>query len=150
MSYSIKQVIVVRSDLKVRKGKFASQVAHASMKVFFDRGEIESWRQVEEGAKDDWPVRHSLAVPLTPEMKEWVEGSFAKIVLLCSGEEEMKGILQAAKDAGLPCSLVVDAGYTEFHGTPTPTCIAIGPAKSEDIDAITGPEGPFKDHIRLA
>ena len=33
----IKQIIVVRKDLNMRKGKIASQCAHASMKVFFDR-----------------------------------------------------------------------------------------------------------------
>ena len=36
MSYDIKQVIVVRKDLNMRKGKIATQVAHASMKVLLD------------------------------------------------------------------------------------------------------------------
>jgi peptidyl-tRNA hydrolase len=46
----IKQVIVVRKDLNMRKGKLAAQVAHASMKVFFDRmtrtslAEMTRWR----------------------------------------------------------------------------------------------------------
>lgn len=33
----IKQVLVVRKDLNMRKGKMASQCAHASLKVFLDR-----------------------------------------------------------------------------------------------------------------
>jgi peptidyl-tRNA hydrolase len=33
----IKQVIIWRKDLNVRKGKLAAQIAHASMKVFFDK-----------------------------------------------------------------------------------------------------------------
>ena len=33
----IKQIIIMRTDLNMRKGKLATQVAHASMKVFFDR-----------------------------------------------------------------------------------------------------------------
>ena len=38
-------------------------------------------------------------------------------------------------------ALVVDAGHTEFHGVPTKTTVAIGPARAEDIDVVTGPEG---------
>ena len=34
--------------------------------------------------------------------------------------------------------LITDAGHTEFHGVPTRTCLAIGPAWSDEIDAITG------------
>ena len=34
---SIKQVIVVRKDLNMRKGKMCAQVAHASLKIFLDR-----------------------------------------------------------------------------------------------------------------
>jgi len=33
----VKQVIVVRKDLNMRKGKIAAQASHASLKVFFDR-----------------------------------------------------------------------------------------------------------------
>jgi len=32
----VKQVIVLRKDLQMRKGKMIAQGAHASMKVFFD------------------------------------------------------------------------------------------------------------------
>lgn len=32
----VKQVIVIRKDLNMRKGKMIAQGAHASMKVFFD------------------------------------------------------------------------------------------------------------------
>ncbi len=34
---NIKQVLVIRKDLNMSPGKLAAQVAHASMKVFFDR-----------------------------------------------------------------------------------------------------------------
>jgi peptidyl-tRNA hydrolase, PTH2 family len=48
------------------------------------------------------------------------------------------GVVQAAKDAGVLVQLVVDAGKTEFHGVPTPTCCAVGPDYPERIDPITG------------
>ena len=33
----VKQIIVIRKDLKMRKGKMCAQAAHASMKVLLDR-----------------------------------------------------------------------------------------------------------------
>jgi len=141
----IKQVIVYRKDLKMRKGKIAAQVAHASMKVFFDRGNIQDARLDLPGLKVDGipvnPPRPCLMVWLTPEMKEWVEGLFTKIVLTVDSEEDLQQAHDLAKVEGLPVALIVDSGKTEFGGVPTATCIAIGPAKAEDIDKITGPEG---------
>jgi PTH2 family peptidyl-tRNA hydrolase len=141
VSYTIKQVIVFRADLKVRKGKFAAQVAHASMKVFLDRGEGVIERDADALWPGSWPTW--LKVPISEAEAEWLSTSFAKIVLLCPDLDTLDAIAQAAAEAKLPCALVVDSGRTEFHGVPTPTCLAIGPAKSEDIDKITGPDGPF-------
>jgi len=47
-------------------------------------------------------------------------------------------IHSAAEIAGLPCSLIQDAGFTEFNGVPTYTAVAIGPAQATEIDKITG------------
>lgn len=120
----IKQVIVLRTDLNMRKGKMAAQAAHASMKVFFDR----------KTAAD--PA--TLEVPLWPEAAEWVAGLFTKIVVGCSSQEELLALQAKAREAGLPCALVVDAGATEFHGVPTPTALSIGPAQAAALDALTG------------
>lgn len=128
----IKQVIVIRKDLNMRKGKMCAQAAHSSMKVFFDRGETLLTNEGDPERPD-----YQLVVPLTLAMAAWVTGIFKKVVVGCSSEEELLDIYQAAQVAGLPCALVVDSGLTEFHGVKTPTCVAIGPAKSEDIDAIT-------------
>jgi len=38
----------------------------------------------------------------------------------------------------LPCSLIQDQGHTEFAGQLTYTAVAVGPAKAELIDEITG------------
>ena len=50
-------------------------------------------------------------------------------------------IKEAARERGLPTSLITDAGRTEFGGVPTRTAVAVGPAVVGEIDAITGPEG---------
>lgn len=128
MSTKTKQVIVVRKDLGMRKGKMIAQGSHASMKVFFDRGSV--FDAASGGGE--------LRINLTPSMREWVEGSFAKIALSVDSEDELLDIYEQAKEAGLPCSLIQDAGRTEFHGVPTYTAVAVGPAVREDIDPITG------------
>jgi len=120
----IKQVIVLRTDLNMRKGKMAAQAAHASMKVFFDR---------KLGAAPD-----CLEVPLWPEAAAWVAGAFTKIVVGCASQDELLALEAKAREASLPHALVIDAGATEFHGVPTPTALAVGPAASAAIDAITG------------
>jgi len=123
-----KQVIVVRKDLNMRKGKMIAQGSHASMKVFFDLGE---WNDTED--RDIYQIKS-----MTTEMKDWIDGLFTKICVSCDSEQELEELYKKAKDAKLPCSLIVDAGLTEFNGTPTKTCIAIGPANSEEINKITG------------
>ncbi len=123
----IKQVIVVRKDLNMRKGKIAAQAAHASMKVFFDLS-VGTSLYITEG----------IFIPLNEEMKEWVNGLFTKVVVSCNSEEELIDLYSKARDANIPCSLIIDSGLTEFHGQPTYTTIAIGPAQEEKINIITG------------
>lgn len=123
----IKQVIVLRSDIKCRKGKMEAQCAHAALKVFFDRATIFT----DEDS-------YLMEIPITYEMAMWASGIFTKISLSCQSEEELDDLFKKAKEAGLPCSMVVDSGLTEFYGVHTKTCIAIGPAKAEDVDKITG------------
>lgn len=128
----VKQVIVVRKDLGMRKGKIGSQVAHASLgavlKHSYNDPLYYNGRIIEQ--------RRSL--PLSPEMKEWLDGPFTKIVLGCANLEELQGLKEAADKAKLLTCLITDAGKTEFNGVPTITCLAIGPAREEDIDPITG------------
>ena len=133
-TYNIKQVIVVIKALNMRKGKIAAQAAHASMKVFFDR-KIEYFQASVPYAVDD---PHQMLISLTHEMKEWVNGSFAKVCVSVDSEQELLDVYDKAREANLPCSLITDAGRTEFNGVPTKTVVAIGPANSEDIDKITG------------
>jgi PTH2 family peptidyl-tRNA hydrolase len=53
-------------------------------------------------------------------------------------EAALEAIVAQAREAGVPCALIVDAGVTEFRGVPTKTCCAVGPAWADAIDAITG------------
>lgn len=113
----------MRKDLKMGKGKMVSQGAHASMKVFLDRGT--AWAGL-------------LSIPLTDDMEWWVTNSFTKVTLAANSEEELVSLYQKALDANLPCAMIEDEGRTQFNGVETKTAIAIGPADADEIDKITG------------
>lgn len=121
----VKQVLVYRRDLKMRKGKIAAQCAHASLSIF-TRG------QRQRGLE--------LRRTLTPEMALWTQWRQAKIVLSVQDEEALTRVHEMAQQAGLPTSLIRDAGLTEFGGVPTLTAVAVGPALERDIDRITKSE----------
>lgn len=120
-----KQIIIMRKDLNCRKGKIAAQIAHASMKVFFDRMSM-----VRRGSL--------YQTNFTPEMCEWMEGIFTKICVSVNSEQELLDLQKQAEEANIPCALITDCGLTEFHGIPTITCLAIGPDNADKIDVITG------------
>jgi peptidyl-tRNA hydrolase, PTH2 family len=118
-----KQVIVMRKDLNMRKGKMIAQGAHASLKVLLDRG----------GFADG-----AYAIALTEPMTAWLGGRFTKVCVSVTSEDELLAVAERASAAGIPCAIITDAGHTEFHGVPTRTCCAVGPAWADDVDAITG------------
>ncbi|HVV82686.1 MAG TPA: aminoacyl-tRNA hydrolase, partial [Kofleriaceae bacterium] len=124
-----KQVIVMRKDLNMRKGKMIAQGAHASLKVFLDR---------RAGGTPEPAAGGTFTFTLDDAMAEWLGGRFTKVCVGVTSEAALDDVVARARAAGLPCALIVDAGATEFHGVPTPTCCAVGPAWSEDVDAITG------------
>ncbi len=128
----MKQVIVARTDLNMRKGKLAAQVAHASMKVFLDHAQ-----SIKKNEFPEMPEAY-LAIELDERTGPWLLGSHAKIVVGVDSEAELLAIHEKAKVAGLLTALVQDAGKTEFHGVPTYTTVAIGPDTAEKIDQITG------------
>ena len=126
-----KQVIVMRKDLNMRKGKMIAQGSHASMKVLLDKMNM---HPTEESGV------HEMTLYLNDgtALMDWIEGKFTKICLSVDSESELEEIYNKAKEKGLICSLIIDAGLTEFNGVPTKTCCAIGPEWSDKIDEITG------------
>lgn len=131
---SVKQVLVIRKDLNMRKGKMAAQAAHASMAVLLDMMVGKGWADDDNHPSDT----RMLILHNKPEVREWLDGPFTKICVSVDSEEELLAIYASAKNANLYCSLITDSGKTEFNGVPTHTVVAIGPNKAEDIDKITG------------
>lgn len=135
----VKQVILIRKDLKMGKGKIASQASHACMSVFF-RCIRKTETQPEEEAVDVSLMKYASywSMPNLPYFEEYITGSFTKVVVGVDSEEELLKYYNIALDDGINCSLIKDAGRTEFHGVPTYTAVAIGPWEATEIDEITG------------
>ena len=106
-----KQVIVIRQDLKLSKGKLAAQAAHAS---------LEAYKRASPKLRQTWQR----------------EGS-KKVVLKVKTLRTLKGLQKKALALRLPCSLIRDAGRTELR-PGTVTCLGIGPGREEKINKVTG------------
>ena len=109
-----KQVIIVRKDISLSKGKLAAQVAHASL---------------DETLK--------LAKYFPCEYTSWREQGMKKVVLEVANEKELIDFKRKFENAGMKTSLIIDAGRTEIP-SGTKTCIAVGPYPEEKIDKISG------------
>jgi len=141
MENNLKQVIVLRKDLNMRKGKMVAQGAHASMKAIMDTAYKTVGLTVKHPAYNNRTmslVGDYLSIPLTSDVKDWLEGIFTKICVSVDSEDELLTIFNRATEAKIICSLIRDSGKTEFNGIPTYTAVAVGPGASKDIDKITG------------
>ena len=105
----LKQVMVVRTDLEMGKGKIAAQVAHAAV----------------------------TAADKSKYKADWLHQGQQKAVVKVTGEKELLAILKEARDAGLPTALIEDAGHTQIE-PGSKTVVGIGPAPEKEIDKITG------------
>jgi PTH2 family peptidyl-tRNA hydrolase len=114
----MKQVIVMRTDLNMRKGKMIAQGAHAAMACVV----------AGTNPKNFW---------------KWASNGMKKICVRAGSEEQLQELHRKATEAGLESHLITDAGKTEFHGVATVTCLAIGPNEEADIDKITGDLTPL-------
>jgi peptidyl-tRNA hydrolase, PTH2 family len=107
----LKQVIVVRKDLKMPKGKMSAQAAHASVESV---------------------LRSSEEI-----VSEWISQGMKKIVVYVEDEKELLDVQQAAKRECIVASVITDAGKTVVS-PGTKTCLAIGPDIDEKIDKVSG------------
>lgn len=110
MSRNMKQVLIVNSTLALPPGKMAAQVAHASIGAFLKAGDA--------------------------DQSTWLDLGMPKIVLDGASELQLIELIQQSRDADLPAYIVKDAGKTVVPAG-TVTCLGIGPAASEKIDALT-------------
>lgn len=120
----VKQVIVVRKDLSMKKGKLAAQVAHASMKFLTDNNEADRFDE--------------LVVKLSPAEAQWLSGSFKKIVVGVDSENALEDLILQAQLEGIEVHPIFEGEQMSNTQIPTLTCVALGPCESEILDKITG------------
>jgi PTH2 family peptidyl-tRNA hydrolase len=134
---NVKQVIILRKDLNMRKGKMVAQGAHASLMAYQMHLDYEG--------EEMFPISHKAIEAMRQRVertalafKDWNDpiNGYRKVAVGCSSEEELLLIYKKARAAGLIVSIVKDLGLTEFK-EPTFTAVAIGPHYDEDIDPIT-------------
>jgi PTH2 family peptidyl-tRNA hydrolase len=106
----MKQVIIMRGDLPISRGKIAAQACHASLGSYkkADKRIIQKWEK--EGGK--------------------------KVVVKVQDLKELYEYFEIVKATDTPYFLVRDAGHTELPQS-TITCLGIGPEADEKIDKIT-------------
>jgi PTH2 family peptidyl-tRNA hydrolase len=112
--FELKQAIAVRSDLKMGKGKLATQVAHAA---------VSAAERARKSHCEWW--------------EEWLTEGQCKITLKVKNLTELLDLERSAAQMHLPYSLITDRGLTQIPPA-TVTCLGIGPAPSTKIDKITG------------
>jgi PTH2 family peptidyl-tRNA hydrolase len=118
MADKVKQVIVMRKDLNMSKGKMVTQGAHAS--IAFLTHLIRGY--------------NGESLLLSKAEKEWVHGTFFKVCVGVNDEKELLDIGYNAVAKGLSVKYIEETGGFD---KPTLTCLAIGPDYSSVVDPIT-------------
>ena len=137
-SYKAKQMIVMRRDLKMRKGKIAAQAGHACVEAVLmalaREGRLD---QVRVTPSQNWVYLDEGNMEPTP-LADWFDAGVAKVCVYVDSEEALLELAVKGREQGFICALVRDAGLTEFHGESTFTCLAFEPLPANLIDPITG------------
>ena len=123
----VKQVIVIRRDLRMRRGKEIAQGAHASM----------AWLR-QRIMPHLTPAGRADQVRFSEAERTWLDVSMRKVTVKVGSEQELLDVYDKALAAGLVVELITDRGLTEFGGVPTRTCLAVGPDYDDLIDPVTG------------
>lgn len=107
-------VLVVRSDLGLKKGKIASQCAHAAIMCYMKSASINK-----------------------SKLNGWLGQGQPKIVVKVDDLQEMEKIAKFARDKNVVAEIVRDAGRTQVS-SGTATVLGLGPDSSEVIDSLVG------------
>ena len=109
----LKMVLVIRTDLKMSKGKIAAQASHAAVSA------TEKCRQTKPKLLSSWLILGQK-----------------KVVVGIPSLEEMKRLKKECNSKGFISVLIQDAGLTQLPPGTT-TALGIGHVDSKTIDPLT-------------
>lgn len=136
-----KLVVVCRNDLPMSAGKLAAQVAHAAIGAFRNHCSDQSANPEQNAVCQRWLAEGEKIVVLStfkrPPSQNGSTSMAGPSTDRGSGARMLEAIIAEARALGLPLTQVCDAGHTAIRAH-TLTCVAIGPAASGRIDAVTG------------
>lgn len=117
MEEQVKQVIVVRNDLPIKKAKLISQIVKASLKFILENN---------TSSRND-----KLFVELTQAEAEWTLDENNKLIILSvDSEDKLNDLIFKANLRGVEVHFIADDNNL--------ICAAFGPDKIDVINDITG------------
>ena len=134
--YNSKMMIVMRRDLKMRKGKIAAQAGHACIDAVLQALQKED-RLNDLVSSPDGMMLKTADKPESP-LTEWFNNGCTKVCVYVDSEEELLAIAEKAEARGIIAAVITDWGLTEFHGEHTKTCLALEPFPAEIANELTG------------
>ena len=134
--YNSKMMIVMRRDLKMRKGKIAAQAGHACIDAVLQALQKED-RMGDLAMSADGMTLNNGDKPTSP-LVEWFNSGCTKVCVYVDSEEALLEIAGKAEERGIIAAVITDWGLTEFHGEHTKTCLALEPLPASIADGLTG------------
>ena len=131
-----KMMIVMRRDLKMRKGKIAAQAGHACIDAVLQALKKED-RMNDLTRMPEGMMLNMTDKPDSP-LSEWFNNGCTKVCVYVDSEEELLEIARKAEERGIIAAVITDWGLTEFHGEHTKTCLALEPLPAEIANELTG------------
>ena len=131
-----KMMIVMRRDLKMRKGKIAAQAGHSCIDAVLQALKKED-RMNDLTRMPEGMMLNMTDKPDSP-LSEWFNNGCTKVCVYVDSEEELLEIARKAEERGIIAAVITDWGLTEFHGEHTKTCLALEPLPAEIANELTG------------
>eukprot|EP00826_Nyctotherus_ovalis_P043244 TRINITY_DN4532_c0_g2_i2.p1 TRINITY_DN4532_c0_g2~~TRINITY_DN4532_c0_g2_i2.p1 ORF type:complete len:181 (-),score=20.40 TRINITY_DN4532_c0_g2_i2:111-653(-) len=112
-----KMILIVRTDLKMGKGKIAAQCCHAAVSLY-------DMILDEKGSHGDkWRT----------QLKQWEASGAKKVITAVSKEADLNEVYESVPYKKVPKLLIQDAGLTQIEAG-SKTVLGIGPAPSSVLD----------------
>ena len=120
---NVKQVIVIRKDLRLRKNKLVSLAIRATMQFILDNNE------------SDRP--DELQVKLSQQEVYWLKNSFDNDILVVSSQDALSDIILKAELNGINVYSIFEKSKKSDEG-PQLICAAFGPDEEDRISQVVG------------